>query len=382
MTYRELRWYNVENLTERKICMTKKKNNLIKKITSLILILSLLFAFSSFTASANNDIKVLLDGKPITFDVPPQIINGRTLVPMRAIFEALGAQVEWDENSKTIGAFKDSTIIIMTINQGTYLKNEDLLVFDVAPQIVNGRTLVPVRAIAECFDCDVTWDNASRTVFINSSNNSKNNSVLKFYNNTTIPTYESATNSNLLRKIDSSEEIRGLTKDIYVYNYNLDDEKQYVNVLTKYGFQEIQNFDEFRVFANPSTGERVLLQGANGGDGSSTIWIRIGLGTSASATTDSSYDVYDGTNLPTYTSVTGVNLKKIITSEGFPIYVYAFTNEDDVSLYLHKLSSSGWKLLHEDDKSTSDKYEIDLYKGNNIALIRIYFRLNEVWITY
>lgn len=373
--------------------MKRKRKNLIKKLTALALILSLSFALSSFTVVASNDIKVLLDGTPINFDVPPQIIDGRTMVPMRAIFEVMGATVDWDENKKSIGAIKGSTLIIMVIGEKTYLSKNGVSTLDVPPQIINGRTLVPARAVAECFDCNVTWDNASRTVLITTSNNSKNNNVSKFYSNTTIPTYESITGSNLRRTIDHLEPVANFSKEVYEYPYDSSLEKKYVSALQQSGFEETQNFDEFRVFVNSSTGNRILLQGANGGDGSGILWIRIGTGPSDSNTSPnnqtslapsaSSYNVYKGTSLPTYTSVTGVKLKEERkTSDGDPIYVYTYTNAADVGQYWSKLFSLGWKTLQEDSSETSDIYESSLYKGSSFVILNVYLRINEIWITY
>ena len=116
-------------------------------------------------------IAVVVNGNKIEFDVAPQIINGRTMVPVRGIFEALNAVVEWDGNTQTVIAKKDNTIIKFTINELSFTKNNELKDLDVPAQIINGRTLVPVRAIGESFDCTVDWDGSGVTkkVIINST---------------------------------------------------------------------------------------------------------------------------------------------------------------------------------------------------------------------
>ncbi|WP_235832661.1 stalk domain-containing protein [Acetivibrio mesophilus] len=111
-------------------------------------------------------IKVLLDGKRIRFDQPPIIQDGRTLVPLRAIFEAMEATVEWDDKTKTVTAKKGDTTVVMVIGNKTMTKNGEKIVLDVPPQIVNGRTLVPARAVAESFGAKVDWDGNTRTVII------------------------------------------------------------------------------------------------------------------------------------------------------------------------------------------------------------------------
>ena len=112
----------------------------------------------------NAVIKVMLDGEKILFDVLPSITDGRTLVPLRAIFEALGAEVEWDASNQKITAKKDDITVSMQIGNKTLTKNEEKIELDVAPTIIDSRTLVPVRAVAEGFNVKVLWDDATKTV--------------------------------------------------------------------------------------------------------------------------------------------------------------------------------------------------------------------------
>ncbi len=85
--------------------------------------MSLLFSMLTVKVNASNDdIKVLVDGTELTFDVPPQIIDDYTMVPMRGIFEALGYDVEWDEENKQIVANRNSQFIIMTLNEKSVFK--------------------------------------------------------------------------------------------------------------------------------------------------------------------------------------------------------------------------------------------------------------------
>ncbi len=113
-------------------------------------------------------VRVVLDGKSLGFDQKPVIENGRTLVPLRVIFEALGAKVEWINETQSVVAEKDGTEVEMSIGSNTYYVNGEEKVLDVPPQIVNGRTLVPARAVAESFNCNVEWFDAMNTVVINS----------------------------------------------------------------------------------------------------------------------------------------------------------------------------------------------------------------------
>jgi len=116
-----------------------------------------------------NVIKVIVDGKKLSFDQPPIIQNGRTLVPLRGIFEALDAAVQWDGKTQTGTAVKDQTIISLTIGNLTAYINDQAIQLDQPPMIINGRTLVPVRFVSEALGAKVEWDGTKNTVIINSN---------------------------------------------------------------------------------------------------------------------------------------------------------------------------------------------------------------------
>jgi len=124
------------------------------------------FGITATSVIAEEPIRVLLNGEELAFDVAPQIIDGRTMVPMRTIFEALGAVVSWDSGTQTITATQDDIVIIMQIGSEIIRINGEEIALDVPPVLVGGRTLVPVRAVAEGLDADVEWDGAARAVII------------------------------------------------------------------------------------------------------------------------------------------------------------------------------------------------------------------------
>ena len=136
-----------------------------KKIISCLVAVCMA-AMSFVTVHCEDNIKVILDGKTLEFDVQPQIIDERTLVPMRVIFEALGAEVEWEEETQTINARRSDTdlfYISMRVGDKTIhkesvkanLPTSNDIELDVPPMIIDGRTLVPVRAVSECFGCKI-----------------------------------------------------------------------------------------------------------------------------------------------------------------------------------------------------------------------------------
>lgn len=138
-----------------------------KKCINIFIICALLISSMFPTVVfASDEIKVMLNDIPVRFDVPPQIINDRTMVPLRAIFEALGSDVEWDGNTQTVTASKEDTFVVATIGSENMYVNGIKKIMDVVPIIINARTLVPVRFIAEAFDCLVEWLEDSQTVEI------------------------------------------------------------------------------------------------------------------------------------------------------------------------------------------------------------------------
>lgn len=118
----------------------------------------------SFTV-INPAIRVVLNGETMNFDVPPFIEQERTMVPFRAIFEALGAGVQWDGETKTVTATRNDLEIKLVIDGPAY-KNGAAINLEVPAMIINSRTFVPLRFVSEALDCTVAWDNSSKTVTI------------------------------------------------------------------------------------------------------------------------------------------------------------------------------------------------------------------------
>lgn len=116
----------------------------------------------------NSDIRVILDGSEIKFDVPPQIINDRTMVPMRAIFEALGYEVSWNGETNIASAKKGDHKICLAEDMYYISCTGNLYYCDTAPRIIDDRLLIPARAVAECAGCSVEWDEGNKIVSITS----------------------------------------------------------------------------------------------------------------------------------------------------------------------------------------------------------------------
>ena len=108
-------------------------------------------------------VKVTLNGKQISFDVQPFIRDGRTIVPARAIAEALGAQVVWDSGTRSAVITKGEMTIRLPIGSKNAQVNGKTVALDVPAEIQNGRTLVPLRFLAENLRFSVSWDAAAQT---------------------------------------------------------------------------------------------------------------------------------------------------------------------------------------------------------------------------
>ena len=142
-----------------------------KKLISILIALTILLSCSSLTAMASEEVKVVFDGELLSFDVPAQIINGRTMVPVRKIFEELGMEVLWDGESQKVTARKKGIQIELFINDTTAYRNSVEQEIDVPAQIIDNRTLVPVRVVSEYAGATVEWDNNTRAVYITSTDN-------------------------------------------------------------------------------------------------------------------------------------------------------------------------------------------------------------------
>ena len=143
-----------------------------KKIVAALCTAAMMVSVLSVSAWAvPSGITVQVNGQEVTFpDAEPESKNGRTFIPVRAAFEALGAEVTWDQADKSVTAVKGDTTVVMTLDstkaEVTKDGQEQELTMDVAPYSKGGRTYVPVRFAAEAFSCAVGWDGDEHTVMI------------------------------------------------------------------------------------------------------------------------------------------------------------------------------------------------------------------------
>ncbi len=146
-----------------------------KKIVALTIVLVLLLGVFTFDASAQETANVILNGTKLNFDVPAQIVNGRTLVPFRAIFEYLGFEVYWDDDLQVAtGVRVDENLMVgfqigyPAVFTAPYNAVESIQekTIDVPAQLINGRTLIPLRALSDSIGANIKWDDNTWTAII------------------------------------------------------------------------------------------------------------------------------------------------------------------------------------------------------------------------
>ncbi|MCP3779010.1 stalk domain-containing protein [Paenibacillus sp. MZ03-122A] len=111
-------------------------------------------------------VEVFIDGKLQQYEQPATSISGSMLVPFRAVFEALGAKVKWDGATKTVTATKGNTTIKLTVGSRDAYINGKLVRLNAAPRLINGKVMVPIRFVSEALGAKVKWNIAAQSVVI------------------------------------------------------------------------------------------------------------------------------------------------------------------------------------------------------------------------
>ena len=125
-----------------------------------------LVAVLSTNVFAYDGVNLNINGKDITTEVAPQLINERTMVPVRAVLEEIGAKVSWNEETKTITAEKGNTKFSVTLGDDFYTVDGNVVAMDSRAVVVKNRLLVPARYVAQAFGLKVEWNSDDKTVYI------------------------------------------------------------------------------------------------------------------------------------------------------------------------------------------------------------------------
>ena len=140
------------------------------KFICVLGIVFVLFLLTFIPTQANSEISVYLNGEKINFDTSPMLVDGRTLVPFRGILEELGAEVRYEDGvaaGETAGK-----LLLIPIGENYVMINACRVEIDVPSQIVNGRTMVPLRVVSECLGAGVDWNGNTQTVSITTNGDS------------------------------------------------------------------------------------------------------------------------------------------------------------------------------------------------------------------
>jgi endonuclease YncB( thermonuclease family) len=140
-----------------------------RKFFAATLALGLILGIAPVASANIAPPEVFIDGKRIAFEVPPTIVDGSTLVPMRKIFEELGSDISWNADTRTVTAIKGETVIEYSIGQPIARKNSDTISLSVPGVIIDGSTMMPLRFVGEALGATVGWEGNSRTISISSA---------------------------------------------------------------------------------------------------------------------------------------------------------------------------------------------------------------------
>ena len=150
------------------------KKNIVALILSLFFIINIIAIFVPMIAKAETNIKIKYNNQELTSDVAPFISNNRVLIPVRMVFEALGAAVYWNEQYRFVTITYGEKNFQFTIDSNIAYVNSSEYILDTEAKVYSGRTFVPVRFLAENCGLNVTWSDMDKTVYINSEENSVN----------------------------------------------------------------------------------------------------------------------------------------------------------------------------------------------------------------
>ena len=345
--------------------MKKFINNIGKCFLTLSLAIALVvtIGFTNNEAQAAQNIKVYLDGQQMSFSVQPRIEYGTTLVPMRAIFEALGADVQYNGYEKKITATKNDTIIILYLNSKTAYVNNTVNILDVPAKAINGVTLVPLRFVSESLNANVDWNGSTQTITISthSDGSSTNNNPWDNIGNANIqmntPQVTVAKGGVAHICITPNPAINDRLLCAQPMDNSLIDIKWVANECVPEG----QNYIEVYGLKEGKTTVGIWFEGDN------SVCIA-----TINVISPSAVDkYYQGTDLATYQYITGISPNYCVkrsTNKSYSQYVpgcdsyfYFTLDENDIIKYIKYLKNNGF--IQIDYKETKDTLVAVFAKG-------------------
>jgi len=160
----------------------------VKRLFAIVLTLILVSSAIPLTvsAAATADIKLIIDGALIVPDVPYILQDGVTLVPIRFVVDAFGADVVWEGSTGTVTVTNTLHVVKFTVGSKTYTIDGAAKTLILAPVNQNGRVMIPIRAISEAFGAEVIYDSVAKTAYINYFSNPALSGTLHISGSTTV----------------------------------------------------------------------------------------------------------------------------------------------------------------------------------------------------
>lgn len=197
---------------------------MMKKALSVFLAVILMFHFQ-IPAQAESEIPVVIDGVQIQFDQAPVMVNGRVLVPLRKIFEILGAFVRWDSETQTIDVLTNKNkVFILKLGDNKAYTGNGVIALDSPAIELNGRTLVPLRFVSEQCGASVEWLPywGDSDYFVKITTEQQQEIEIPYYNEfKTVPDFGRAFGVEKL--------VSMVTDDGYLYSYSNDFPASYID---------------------------------------------------------------------------------------------------------------------------------------------------------
>ncbi len=141
-----------------------------KKLLLALAIVGVIGSFATGVMAENDVVSVKVDNETVVFgDQTPVIVEGHTLVPIRAVFEKAGAEVTWDQPTQTATISRDGYIVTIKYGEKVMYRNGEAIELEQPADVINNRTMIPVRAIAEAMDFAVTWDGHHSLILVSTT---------------------------------------------------------------------------------------------------------------------------------------------------------------------------------------------------------------------
>ncbi len=363
-----------------------------KKILNIILILVLIIVLNTVSFASINyiidnkvnsykgkDVTIKLDNETIKTDIAPIIHNDRTLIPIRAVVEKLGGNIQWDNDERKVSIKLDDTNIEMIIDDNVAKVNNKEVKLDVPACIAysgndqeTGRTVVPIRFVMENLGLDVSWDQDTYTVLIKSKNDEKDedeDEENKTTNSITNVQYE-VNDTNIIVRITTEEEMK----------YSISDLKDSYRTLVKIENADV-SFTKNQINVDTGNIDKIRL-GVN--EGYSSIVVDLYNQEKYTTSINSSKTIltikyeYEQKQIDKISVNTSSKSKAIVNIEGNNISKYdirRLTNPERVQLTIYDMDVKTKDVLK--NEKISNKYINKISSNDNDENIQIVIYLNE-----